>query len=148
MVYNFRAAEEYAARGDDFELAGEFPGRSSFLYADGRVFHTYSVYARGLETIGGSYYLLDETALGRQEDWEEPAGPCRQRARRPARLQRLTLGSAGGQVCAPPRVVDNGPDERASATLRRGARGALDPGVSRVRKRVRFRGSAGRAPGG
>jgi predicted dithiol-disulfide oxidoreductase (DUF899 family) len=38
------------------------------------VFHTYSVYARGLETIGGSYYLLDETALGRQEDWEQPAG--------------------------------------------------------------------------
>jgi len=38
------------------------------------VFHTYSVYARGTETIGGSYYLLDETALGRQEDWEEPKG--------------------------------------------------------------------------
>ncbi|MDQ6730708.1 MAG: DUF899 domain-containing protein [Actinomycetota bacterium] len=73
-VYNFRAAEEYAARGEEFELAGEFPGRSSFLYADGRVFHTYSVYARGLETMGGSYYLLDETALGRQEQWEEPRG--------------------------------------------------------------------------
>ncbi|MGH3812184.1 MAG: hypothetical protein ACRDUV_06970, partial [Pseudonocardiaceae bacterium] len=26
----------------------------------------------GLETVGSSYYLLDETALGRQEDWEEP----------------------------------------------------------------------------
>ena len=32
------------------------------------------VYARGLETIGGSYYFLDLTALGRQEDWEEPKG--------------------------------------------------------------------------
>jgi predicted dithiol-disulfide oxidoreductase (DUF899 family) len=74
VVYNFRAAQEYAERGDEFELVGEFPGRSSFLYADGQVFHTYSVYARGLETVGGSYYLLDETALGRQEDWEEPAG--------------------------------------------------------------------------
>jgi len=72
VVYNFRAAEEYADRGEEFELAGEFPGRSSFLCADGQVFHTYSVYARGLETMGGSYYLLDETALGRQEDWEEP----------------------------------------------------------------------------
>ena len=30
--------------------------------------------ARGLETVGGSYYFLDETALGRQEDWEEPKG--------------------------------------------------------------------------
>ena len=38
------------------------------------MYHTYSVYARGLETIGGSYYLLDETALGRQEEWEEPKG--------------------------------------------------------------------------
>jgi hypothetical protein len=25
-----------------------------------------------LEAVGGSYYFLDETALGRQEDWEEP----------------------------------------------------------------------------
>ena len=23
---------------------------------------------------GGSYYMLDLTALGRQEDWEEPKG--------------------------------------------------------------------------
>ncbi len=74
VSYNFRAAEEYAARGEAFELAGEFPGRSSFLHVGGQVFHTYSVYARGLETMGGSYYLLDETALGRQEDWEEPKG--------------------------------------------------------------------------
>jgi predicted dithiol-disulfide oxidoreductase (DUF899 family) len=38
------------------------------------VFHTYSQYARGLEGTGGSYYFLDLTALGRQEDWEEPKG--------------------------------------------------------------------------
>jgi predicted dithiol-disulfide oxidoreductase (DUF899 family) len=30
------------------------------------------MYARGAETLGGSYYFLDLTALGRQEDWEEP----------------------------------------------------------------------------
>ncbi len=41
---------------------------------DGRVFHTYSQYARGLESTGGSYYFLDLTALGRQEEWEEPKG--------------------------------------------------------------------------
>jgi predicted dithiol-disulfide oxidoreductase (DUF899 family) len=58
----------------EVELAGEFPGRSSFLRDGDRAYHTYSVYARGLETIGGSYYLLDETALGRQEEWEEPKG--------------------------------------------------------------------------
>ena len=52
----------------------EAPGRSCFLQIDGRVFHTYSQYARGLESTGGSYYFLDLTALGRQEEWEEPKG--------------------------------------------------------------------------
>jgi predicted dithiol-disulfide oxidoreductase (DUF899 family) len=52
----------------------EWPGRSCFLRDGDTVFHTYSTYARGTETIGGSYYMLDETALGRQEDWEEPKG--------------------------------------------------------------------------
>ena len=52
----------------------ELPGRSCFLQAGGRVFHTYSQYARGLESTGGSYYFLDLTALGRQEEWEEPKG--------------------------------------------------------------------------
>jgi predicted dithiol-disulfide oxidoreductase (DUF899 family) len=78
IVYNFRTKEEWASRGEwPAELEGqtlERPGRSSFLRVDDKVFHTYSVYARGLETIGGSYYMLDETALGRQEDWEEPKG--------------------------------------------------------------------------
>jgi predicted dithiol-disulfide oxidoreductase (DUF899 family) len=72
--YNYRTPEEHARRGLTIELAGEFPARSSFLRDGDRVFHTYSVYARGLETMGGSYYLLEETALGRQEDWEEPKG--------------------------------------------------------------------------
>jgi predicted dithiol-disulfide oxidoreductase (DUF899 family) len=40
----------------------------------GDVFHTYSVYARGTEWLGGSYAFLDLTVLGRQEDWEEPKG--------------------------------------------------------------------------
>ena len=74
VQYNFRTPQQFAEAGHDFDLMGEFPGRSSFLRDGDRVFHTYSVYARGLETIGGSYYLLDETALGRQEDWEQPAG--------------------------------------------------------------------------
>jgi predicted dithiol-disulfide oxidoreductase (DUF899 family) len=38
------------------------------------VYHTYSTYARGTEQLGGSYYFLDLTALGRQEEWEEPEG--------------------------------------------------------------------------
>jgi predicted dithiol-disulfide oxidoreductase (DUF899 family) len=72
--YNFRSQADYDRLGREVDLDGEWPGRSHFLRAGERVFHTYSVYARGLETIGGSYYLLDETALGRQEDWEEPKG--------------------------------------------------------------------------
>jgi predicted dithiol-disulfide oxidoreductase (DUF899 family) len=74
-TYNFRTVAEYAARGEEFTGGpSEMPGRSCFLQADGRVFHTYSQYARGLESTGGSYYFLDLTALGRQEDWEQPAG--------------------------------------------------------------------------
>jgi predicted dithiol-disulfide oxidoreductase (DUF899 family) len=76
-AYNFRTKAEYEAMGDDFFAADqpfEMPGRSCFLEVDGRVFHTYSQYARGLESTGGSYYFLDLTALGRQEDWEEPKG--------------------------------------------------------------------------
>jgi predicted dithiol-disulfide oxidoreductase (DUF899 family) len=38
------------------------------------VFYTYSQYARGLESTGGSCYFLDLTALGRQEEREEPKG--------------------------------------------------------------------------
>jgi predicted dithiol-disulfide oxidoreductase (DUF899 family) len=56
------------------EIEGEMPGTSSFLRDGDRVFHTYSNYARGAEMTGGSYYWLDLTALGRQEDWEEPKG--------------------------------------------------------------------------
>jgi predicted dithiol-disulfide oxidoreductase (DUF899 family) len=75
--YNFRTKQEFEAMGDSFFESPqpfEMPGRSCFLLDDGRVFHTYSQYARGLESTGGSYYFLDLTALGRQEDWEEPKG--------------------------------------------------------------------------
>jgi len=77
IVYNYRTAAEYEAMGQGFpkdQKSFERPGRSSFLRVGDDVFHTYSVYARGLESIGGSYYMLDETALGRQEEWEEPRG--------------------------------------------------------------------------
>ena len=76
--YNFRTLDEYAAMGEESMKTADqpydMPGRSCFLQVDGRVFHTYSQYARGLESTGGSYYVLDLTALGRQEEWEEPKG--------------------------------------------------------------------------
>jgi predicted dithiol-disulfide oxidoreductase (DUF899 family) len=37
-----------------------------------RSFHTYSTYGRGTDHLVFTYGLLDLTALGRQEDWEEP----------------------------------------------------------------------------
>jgi predicted dithiol-disulfide oxidoreductase (DUF899 family) len=76
-TYNFRTRAEHEAVGSDLFASDqpfEMPGRSCFLSVDGRVFHTYSQYARGLESTGGSYYFLDLTSLGRQEAWEEPAG--------------------------------------------------------------------------
>ena len=76
-TYNFRSKDEFEAMGDSFfdsEQPFEMPGLSCFLQQDGTVYHTYSQYARGLESTGGSYYFLDLTALGRQEDWEEPKG--------------------------------------------------------------------------
>jgi predicted dithiol-disulfide oxidoreductase (DUF899 family) len=76
--YNYRTLDEYAERGEasmkTADQPYDMPGQSCFLQVDGRIFHTYSVYARGLESTGGSYYFLDHTALGRQEDWEQPKG--------------------------------------------------------------------------
>ena len=75
--YNYRTKAEFDAMGSNLfesDKPFEMPGRSCFLQVDGRVFHTYSQYARCLESTGGSYYVLDLTALGRQEEWEEPEG--------------------------------------------------------------------------
>jgi predicted dithiol-disulfide oxidoreductase (DUF899 family) len=50
------------------------PGISCFLRDGDDVFHTYSTFGRGTEALGGAYAYLDMTALGRQEEWEEPQG--------------------------------------------------------------------------
>lgn len=75
----------YSSYGTDFnrdfevtlERAGESverPGISCFLRDGERVFHTYSTYERGLDGLGSTTSLLDLTALGRQEEWEQPEG--------------------------------------------------------------------------
>jgi predicted dithiol-disulfide oxidoreductase (DUF899 family) len=68
--YNYRPIPE--ALGD--EQTAELPGFSCFLREGDEVFHTYSTYGRGTDILVGTYSLLDLTALGRQEDWEEPKG--------------------------------------------------------------------------
>lgn len=72
--YNYRPAAEYGPTWTGDAQPFEMPGLSCFLRDGDRVFHTYSQYARGAESTGGSYYFLDLTALGRQEDWEKPEG--------------------------------------------------------------------------
>ncbi|MGP4042859.1 DUF899 domain-containing protein [Streptomyces sp. 2A115] len=52
----------------------ERPGVSCFLRDRERIFHTYSTYERGLDGLGSTTSFLDLTALGRQEEWEEPRG--------------------------------------------------------------------------
>jgi predicted dithiol-disulfide oxidoreductase (DUF899 family) len=63
--YNFTPTEPFT---------GEGPGTSAFLRVGDDVFHTYSTFARGGDAQLGTYTWLDMTALGRQEDWEEPKG--------------------------------------------------------------------------
>jgi predicted dithiol-disulfide oxidoreductase (DUF899 family) len=70
LEYNYRPEPDLL--GD--EQSTEMPGFSCFLREGEEIFHTYSAYARGTEYVGASYTLLDFTALGRQEDWEEPKG--------------------------------------------------------------------------
>ena len=76
VEFNFRDKAELEEAGQGWLADGssEQPGHSMFLRDGDIVFHTYSMYARGAEMLGGSYYFLDLTALGRQEDWEEPKG--------------------------------------------------------------------------
>jgi predicted dithiol-disulfide oxidoreductase (DUF899 family) len=76
VMFNFRSLPELEEVGLGWlgEGSSEQPGYSMFLRAGDDVFHTYSMYARGAEQLGGSYYFLDLTALGRQEEWEEPKG--------------------------------------------------------------------------
>ena len=76
VEYNYRDPAELERTGSGWMLEGpaEMPGYSCFLRDDDAVFHTYSSFARGAEQLGGAYAFLDMTALGRQEDWEEPKG--------------------------------------------------------------------------
>ncbi len=45
----------------------EGPGLSAFALSDGAAYHTYSTYARGLESLMGFYALLDRAPKGRNE---------------------------------------------------------------------------------
>jgi predicted dithiol-disulfide oxidoreductase (DUF899 family) len=81
LEINLRTREDIAAPEGaklrwvlDEEQPFEMPGVSFFLRDRDAVFFTNSTFARGTESCSDSYGLLDQTALGRQEDWEEPKG--------------------------------------------------------------------------
>jgi hypothetical protein len=106
VEYNFRTMTELEQAGMSWlgEGSSEQPGYSMFLHDGDEVFHTYSMYARGTEMLGGSYYFLDLTALGRQEDWEEPRGEVGVDPRRQTRLS--------GVMCSAVRVWNSNVDRR------------------------------------
>ncbi|TWT74448.1 hypothetical protein Pla123a_32710 [Posidoniimonas polymericola] len=72
IEYNYRPPEEHAAESIP---KGESHGLSVFMRHEGSVYHTYSTYGRGVESVTDAYALLDRTPFGRQEDFEDsPAG--------------------------------------------------------------------------
>ncbi|MBC8102030.1 MAG: DUF899 domain-containing protein [Cytophagales bacterium] len=52
-------------------VEGEEHGISVFFQDGDALFHTYSAYARGVESVTDAYRLLDLTPYGRQEDFED-----------------------------------------------------------------------------
>lgn len=59
LIYNYDKPKEDA---------GELPGLSVFAKDDGNLYHTYSCYARGLDSLNGTYQFLDLVPKGRDED--------------------------------------------------------------------------------
>jgi predicted dithiol-disulfide oxidoreductase (DUF899 family) len=75
VVYNYRDKAELEARGESYFAKGEAHGLSVFFRVGDDLFHTYSTYGRGCESLTDAYRLLDVTPYGRQEDFEDsPAG--------------------------------------------------------------------------
>jgi predicted dithiol-disulfide oxidoreductase (DUF899 family) len=76
VEYNYCDKATLEKKGHTYHIKGEQPGVSGFLRLDdGRVFHTYSSYGRGLDAMLTTNRLLDLTPYGRQETWEDsPAG--------------------------------------------------------------------------
>ncbi|UNI18552.1 hypothetical protein JDV02_004815 [Purpureocillium takamizusanense] len=65
VLLNFRSKEETEALGK-WWYDGEVSGFSVFYQKGGKVFHTYSTFARGGDKMMPTLHLLDLTPLGRQ----------------------------------------------------------------------------------
>jgi predicted dithiol-disulfide oxidoreductase (DUF899 family) len=81
IEYNYRRESAWQLRGGDGPVAQiaamtgtdaatytrERPGVSAFVLEDGVVYHTYSAYARGVDSLWGMYQWLDRAPRGRNE---------------------------------------------------------------------------------
>jgi predicted dithiol-disulfide oxidoreductase (DUF899 family) len=77
IEHNFldKAELEKRQKDEPYFMRGEQHGLSVFFCLDEDVFHTYSTYARGTESLTDAYSLLDTTPYGRQQDFEDsPSG--------------------------------------------------------------------------
>ena len=63
---------EYNYRVDPLSTRSEAPGLSVFARQGGKVYHTYSAYARGLDMLNVGYHYMDIVPKGRDE---EKSGP-------------------------------------------------------------------------
>lgn len=78
VLVHYRTESELAEAGipwgEGWRTPGDYPGVSAFLKVGDEVFHTYSAFGRGIQDFHYGIPYLDLTALGRQEEWEEPKG--------------------------------------------------------------------------
>jgi predicted dithiol-disulfide oxidoreductase (DUF899 family) len=66
-IYNYELASRTLP--SQYARASEHAGMSVFYKnSDGEIFHTYSAYARGLDTLNGAYRWLDLMPKGRNEE--------------------------------------------------------------------------------
>jgi predicted dithiol-disulfide oxidoreductase (DUF899 family) len=64
----------YTVIGDEFQKARgttEYFSLDAYLRDGDRVFLTYEIRSRGVETLGSVWTFLDITPFGRQEEWED-----------------------------------------------------------------------------
>jgi predicted dithiol-disulfide oxidoreductase (DUF899 family) len=71
IEYNYRNKAELQAGKFANMMQSEGHGLSVFFRLEDEVFHTYSAYARGTESVTDAYSLLDITPYGRQQDFED-----------------------------------------------------------------------------
>ncbi|KAI9148208.1 hypothetical protein HJFPF1_12035 [Paramyrothecium foliicola] len=72
-LINYRTKDE-AKKSGQYWYEGEVPGYSVFFKGENnKIYHTYSTWARGGETVMPTFSLLDMTPLGRQSGQSGPA---------------------------------------------------------------------------